>query len=995
MIKFPERTERILVWGLYCLLLAGVPALIVFSTIYRYFFLAEEENLFSVKAATAKVTVQSRLVVDQEVFWCRLLHGSYLKLRDSNASHEQIEKWVRKTRENLNNEYEYISWDNQGNILKQTFGFDYSSEDWHKVFNTLAHYFPFWNLVEYSRKVKPDVEVTKKVLGDQYLQEFFQFTFDQRHYSLAYTDATMKRPVFFCMFFNNCAYLFAFKPEDFKNKTGLKQYLQNFSLTSGFGLGVYEPDSHEVWKTKADSWNQDSELKSRLQKCESENLTFIQVGDRYLFFRFIDGATRIFLVANQKYSDWIIFKYSFAGSLLVLLLLFPVFRFLYKTHVCVLPGDISIRTKLAFLFAFASGIPLLVLGIISQENYGHKRTELINRGKRQLTEQVVNFDNRFSAHLSSLAMEMRHFFAKMSGSLKEGMGEQQAFDSIRERMLGVGADVFFVVSSDTKTLYSYVGLIRLKGSLEDSKVDEENTVFTRSSVSAAIRTDLNTANLIGKKLLSDLNNSPFPLATVSKLELVAEAIMQKPFVEILHSVVSNFDNIGIWGFGRAQDYGFSNLLSVNSENLFDYLAMVFWRPANIQTSYVRRFIEVAARNGDDMRLYAFRNGDDFMLPEGEKVSDELIAFSRVLNDRPNEDLQIVSVEGQNYIVVGFQAQKLSDFRLIGLYPLRGVDLSIQQQRSEILLFSIFCLLFSLGLAQTLSRSFLHPVDELKNGALAIEKRNFEHRVQVASKDEFGKIADIFNDVMVGLEELEVAKIVQESLFPAPEFDYPHFRVYGRSITMSELGGDYFDFIRIDEKNFAVLMGDVAGHGVGAAVLMAMAKAAVLNADGLVQQPAELLLRLHQMILAAKSSKQRKVMTFQYLCINDELATGVYSNAGACSPMLITGKGSSASELTLAGPALGAFKKATYQSVDLKFSVGDAVVLYTDGIVETRDENGVEIGYDGFKQILLDSWNEDPKIFYDNVLAGYHRHLGSQQAQDDLTFMIMVCTEIRV
>ncbi len=347
---------------------------------------------------------------------------------------------------------------------------------------------------------------------------------------------------------------------------------------------------------------------------------------------------------------------------------------------------------------------------------------------------------------------------------------------------------------------------------------------------------------------------------------------------------------------------------------------------------------------------------------------------------------------KKYIAVGFKGIRLNEFRLIALYPLEIIDRRIDRQREEVILFSIFCLLFAFGLAQTLFRNFLKPVVALKNGALAIEERNFTHRISISSKDEFGQIADIFNDVMIGLEELEVAKIVQESLFPPSEFTQNNFLVYGKSVTMSELGGDYFDFFKIDEENFAILMGDVAGHGVGAAVIMAMAKAAVLNSPHLLTEPDSLLLNLHQMILASKSSKQRKVMTFQYLCVNSLGNAGIYSNAGACSPILIENQGKSVRELPLAGAALGAFKKAKYQSLDLSFKSGDTLVFYTDGIVETRNAKDEEIGYDGLSQILLDSYDTNPQRFYDNVFARYQNHLGQLDAQDDLTILIMVCQE---
>ena len=190
------------------------------------------------------------------------------------------------------------------------------------------------------------------------------------------------------------------------------------------------------------------------------------------------------------------------------------------------------------------------------------------------------------------------------------------------------------------------------------------------------------------------------------------------------------------------------------------------------------------------------------------------------------------------------------------------------------LLGIFSLILSIGLAQLLTKSFINPLQNLQEGALAIENRNFKYRLSNLDIDEFGEVGSIFNHVMVGLEELEVAKIVQESMFPKPEFNQGNFSIYCKPATMIDVGGDYFDYFKVDDNSFAVLVGDVAGHGVGAAVIMAMAKAAILGAGECLKTPAELLNYLHKMILSTKKPKQKKIMTFQYLYINSETGDNI-------------------------------------------------------------------------------------------------------------------------
>jgi serine phosphatase RsbU (regulator of sigma subunit) len=259
------------------------------------------------------------------------------------------------------------------------------------------------------------------------------------------------------------------------------------------------------------------------------------------------------------------------------------------------------------------------------------------------------------------------------------------------------------------------------------------------------------------------------------------------------------------------------------------------------------------------------------------------------------------------------------------------------------------------------------------------------------RDEFGSMGGIFNDVMIDLEELSVAGAIQEQLLPQQQIETGCFSLFGRSIAMGELGGDYFDHIEISNDKFSVLLGDVAGHGVGAALIMAMAKAGIIQSEDLLDQPLALLNRLHGLIYASKTKKQKKIMTFQYLCVEAQNGKATYANAGACSPIIIRKSQDSAEELTLAGAALGAFKKPNYSEITIDFAPGDAIVFYTDGIVEARNSRGEELGYDNLKILLKNCWNENAETFYNNIYQNYMKHLGDEGAQDDLTIVILVYT----
>jgi len=124
-------------------------------------------------------------------------------------------------------------------------------------------------------------------------------------------------------------------------------------------------------------------------------------------------------------------------------------------------------------------------------------------------------------------------------------------------------------------------------------------------------------------------------------------------------------------------------------------------------------------------------------------------------------------------------------------------------------------------------------------------------------------------------------------------------------------------------------------------------------------------------------------------LDSETGNGSYSNAGACSPIYISGSGREAKELTLAGAALGAFKKAGFSGLNLEFAEGDALVFHTDGIIEARNKFGQELGYSQFAQLARKCWDPDPEKIYQGLYQAYLRHIGGQAPEDDLTMVVVV------
>jgi len=360
-----------------------------------------------------------------------------------------------------------------------------------------------------------------------------------------------------------------------------------------------------------------------------------------------------------------------------------------------------------------------------------------------------------------------------------------------------------------------------------------------------------------------------------------------------------------------------------------------------------------------------------------------------VTEYPLPEPEIVEFQGQSQLFVGLQGNRAEKVRFCVLYPLAEIEKLIRQEAFDMLYLAFLAVALIVLMITILYFNLLKPVDRLHQAAMALENRDASFRLPHDGSDEFAEMAAIFNASMAEFEELRIASIVQARLLPAKPLTVEGYSIYGRSQPMIELGGDYFDYFSIDDAHFALLLGDVAGHGVGASLIMAMAKAGVICGRALHKDPAALMLRLHQIIFGIKTKVQRKVMTFQYLGVERASGRLTYANAGGCSPMIFDPATGKIQEISHAGAVLGGFKKNSYTNMTLQIEPGQAMIFYTDGFVEARNETGQELGYEGLFNLVAGCYHVDASEYYAEIMRAWQKWLGSAQPGDDLTMIVLV------
>jgi sigma-B regulation protein RsbU (phosphoserine phosphatase) len=250
----------------------------------------------------------------------------------------------------------------------------------------------------------------------------------------------------------------------------------------------------------------------------------------------------------------------------------------------------------------------------------------------------------------------------------------------------------------------------------------------------------------------------------------------------------------------------------------------------------------------------------------------------------------------------------------------------------------------------------------------------------------------FQNSRVYEREHKIAEKLQMSLLPKPHFKIPGFMVgchYNPASSQAKVGGDFYDVMDIGEGKVAVVMGDVSGKGIDAAIYTAMVKY-MLRAFILTDpDPAKALTRLNDALSDDLAPPEIFVTLFLGI-LDTERKTMVYANAGHDQPLFYSRNKKSCIPCDVTGRAIGMLPDADYSSRSMSFDAGDMVLMYTDGITEARNELRHFLGQEGLEQILYlhtDKSAQDIVAGVFNDVKEYARKLN-----DDAALLVVKAVE---
>lgn len=231
------------------------------------------------------------------------------------------------------------------------------------------------------------------------------------------------------------------------------------------------------------------------------------------------------------------------------------------------------------------------------------------------------------------------------------------------------------------------------------------------------------------------------------------------------------------------------------------------------------------------------------------------------------------------------------------------------------------------------------------------------------------------------KELELARTIQLSVLPGAFPQSPRFRVAARYVPMTSVAGDFYDFLVADENHAGLLIADVSGHGVPAALIASMVKMAAASQRPNAAHPAQLLAGMNA---ALCGNTQGQFVTAAYVHLDAEKRELRYAAAGHPSMLLL--RGGNVTEIVENGLLLAASEQASYLDKTLPIEPGDRLLLYTDGMIEARNSEGKLFGEEALFAALRKTGKLPPAEASDGIIAEVRNWAKSQD--DDLT--VLVC-----
>ena len=233
------------------------------------------------------------------------------------------------------------------------------------------------------------------------------------------------------------------------------------------------------------------------------------------------------------------------------------------------------------------------------------------------------------------------------------------------------------------------------------------------------------------------------------------------------------------------------------------------------------------------------------------------------------------------------------------------------------------------------------------------------------------------------QELQTASKIQQALLPEPRRAGAFYLAMGASVPSRAIGGDFFDYLDLADGAFGFTLGDITGKGASAALVAAVVQGILGSHAGESVAPAELISLVNRVLLSRRIESRFATIFFGSLTPAGQLT---YCNAAQNPPLLVSGGRSE--PLVIGGTLVGAFPDTVYEQGTRQLSPGDAIVLFSDGVIEALNAAGEEFGEERVRAAIEPSAGEPPERVLEALLGSLEVFTRGVAQTDDLTAVVL-------
>jgi phosphoserine phosphatase RsbU/P len=314
------------------------------------------------------------------------------------------------------------------------------------------------------------------------------------------------------------------------------------------------------------------------------------------------------------------------------------------------------------------------------------------------------------------------------------------------------------------------------------------------------------------------------------------------------------------------------------------------------------------------------------------------------------------------------------------------------------------------MGMALARSITGSVHALFAGTVRVQQGDLTHRIAVTARDQLGALTESFNSMTGSIEtlvlevaekkrleeELRIAHDIQMSLLPPAPASLPGLSMTALCVPAREVGGDYYDFLPLDEHRLGLLIADVAGKGTSAALYMAELKGLVLSLSRTHRSPRDLLMAANRLI--AEHLGVRSFITMSYAVLDLEARTLTYARAGHTPLLYLPGGGTCedrhAQLLAPDGLVLGlkiddrGLFDRLLEEQTLQIGAGDVFLFFTDGITEAMNAQDECFGEERLSRLVEEHAHLSCEELRERMLRDVEAFVGGVPQHDDMTMILL-------